>query len=466
MLATEVVGSTVERTMTTMPPGPRGLQTLGFFGGGSTGGVLAFLADVSRRYGPVAGFRLLNARIYVIDDPSLIEEILVRRQHEFGRDTGATVLRELVGDGLLTSEEPRHRERRRMLQPAFHRAQIATYAAAMIAETIRLADSWGDGPIDLAAEMRRLTLTIVASALFGADLRGEADAVAATLGRVTRKALVLAPLVALAEPLAVAYRRRFPDGPSLFFGSERRALERVIAPIIERRRAGGGRDIVSLLVAERDERGALLDDDDLRNEIVTLVLAGHETTATALTWALYLLATHPTIAAALRAELDATLADREPTIDDVPRLTYTSAVLSETLRLYPPAVAFGRRPLQDLSLGGYTIPRGSSVFVSPYITGRNSRWFVDPEAFRPERWAGPAPPKFAYFPFGGGAKMCIGESFSKLEGVLALAILARRFDLRIVGDAAVGVAAGATLRPARPIVMQPVRRADVQPARH
>jgi cytochrome P450 len=178
------------------------------------------------------------------------------------------------------------------------------------------------------------------------------------------------------------------------------------------------------------------------------------------------LATHPTIAAALRAELDATLADREPTIDDVPRLTYTSAVLSETLRLYPPAVAFGRRPLQDLSLGGYTIPRGSSVFVSPYITGRNSRWFVDPEAFRPERWAGPAPPKFAYFPFGGGAKMCIGESFSKLEGVLALAILARRFDLRIVGDAAVGVAAGATLRPARPIVMQPVRRADVQPARH
>lgn len=451
--------SRVEGDMT-MPPGPRGRQTLGFFGGGTAAGVLAFLTETSRRYGPVAGFRIFNTHIYVIDEPALIEEILVRRQHLFVRDTGATLLRELVGDGLLTSEEPRHRERRRMLQPAFHRAQIAGYATAMIAEAARTADDWATrSSVDVAVEMRRLTLAVVGTALFGADMRAGADAVAAVLARVTRKAARIAPLLALCEPLLVAYRRRFPAGPSVLFRRERRELEAVVAPIVAQRRVAGGRDIVSLLLTERDERGAALSADDVRNEVVTLVLAGHETTATALTWAWHLLATHPAVAAKLRAELDAVLGDRDPTLDDVPRLIYTAAVFSETLRLYPSAVAFGRRPVADVTLGGYLIPRGSSVFLSPYITQRNPRWFVDPDAFDPERWFAPAPLKFTYFPFGGGAKMCIGESFSKLEGVLVLATLARRLDLRSSDDAAVGIAPGATLRPDRPIIMEPTPRA-------
>lgn len=449
-----------------MPPGPRGLQTLGFLGGGSSGGIVTFLVETSRRYGPVAGFRLLGARIYIIDEPALIEEILVRRQHSFVRDTGATLLRELVGDGLVTSEEPQHRERRRMLQPAFHRAQIATYADAMVSEARRAANDWSAREhIDMGAEMRRLTLAVVGSALFGTDMGASADAVAAVLQRVAKKGAPIAPLLALCEPLVQWYRRRFPRGPSLFFGSERRALDRVIAPIVAQRRAKGQRDIVSLLLAERDERGAALDADDLRNEVVTLVLAGHETTATALSWAWYLLATHPAAARALREELDRVLGDRDPVLGDVAQLTYTSAVFTEALRLYPPALAFGRRPVADVTLGGYTIPRGSSIFMSPYVTQRNPRWFPEPDAFIPERWMNATPPKFTYFPFGGGAKMCIGESFSKLEGVLVLATIARRLDLSLVdASSPIGVAAGATLRPDRPMLMRAVARADARPA--
>jgi cytochrome P450 len=424
--------------------------------------MVEYLFETSRRYGPIAGFRVLGARIYVIDEPKLIDEILVRRQHDFVRDTGATLLRELVGDGLVTSEEPRHRERRRMLQPAFHRAQIATYAGSMVDEAVRTAATWKLGnDIDIGIEMRRLTLAVVGTALFGADLHAGADAVAAVLRRVTQKATPIAPLLALCEPLIRAYRGAFPRGPSVFFGRERRDLERIIGPIVTRRRSTGGRDIVSLLLAERDERGASLSDLDLRNEVITLVLAGHETTATALTWAWYLLATHPAVAQQLHLELDTVLGDRDPTLDDIPQLTYTAAVFRETLRLYPPAPAFGRRPIVDVSLGGYLIPRGSSIFVSPYITQRSARWFVAPESFMPERWAGPEPPKFAYFPFGGGAKMCIGEPFSKLEGVLVLATLARRLRLELVDHTPVGLASSAILRPDRPILMRPQPRVQL-----
>jgi len=446
----------------TMPPGPRGWETLGFFGGGSAAGVLAFLVKTSRRYGPVAGFRALGARIYIIDEPALIEEILVRRQHLFVRDTGATLLRELVGDGLLTSEEPRHRARRRMVQPAFHRAQIATYADAMVDEAARMADAWAALPsVDVGAEMRRLTLAVVGSALFGSDTRAAADAVAAALQRVTRKGAAIAPLLALCEPLVLSYRRRFPTAPSLFFRAERRELEAVIAPIVAQRRVAGGRDIVSLLLAERDEHGGALDAQDILNEVATFVLAGHETTAAALTWAWYLLATHPAAARKLHAELDAVLGNRNPTLADIAQLTYTAAVFSETLRLYPPAPAFGRRPIADVTLGGYTIRRGSSIFLSPYVTQRNPRWFPDPDAFLPDRWTAAAPLKFSYFPFGGGAKMCIGESFSKLEGVLVLATFARRLRLSMIGDATVGRTPGAALRPDRPIVLRPAIRQSI-----
>lgn len=259
------------------------------------------------------------------------------------------------------------------------------------------------------------------------------------------------------------YRRVFPRGPSLFYRKERAQLERILAPVIEQHRRGdsysaSSGDLLSLLLAAHDEQDGKLDDEDVRNEVVTLVLAGHETTATALTWAWYLIGSQPQVENHLHAELDAVLGQRLPTMEDVPGLRYTSFVLAEVLRLYPPALAFGRRPLEPVMLGGYTVPRGASVLVSPYITQRNPRFYENPLDFRPERWESFTPPKCAYFPFGAGAKMCIGESFAKLEGVLALAVLAQRWRLRIISESEVLPTAGVTLAPERPILLQPVLR--------
>jgi cytochrome P450 len=444
-----------------LPPGPRGSATLGFFGIGSGGSRLRFLAATARAYGPISSFRVLNKRVCLVEDPALIEEILVRRQHGFGPGTGRMLLRELLGNALVTSEEPLHRQRRRMMQPAFHRAQIASYAEVMTREAGHAADAWSTRPvIDVGSQVRRLTLAVVGSALFGADMHQSAGPLAAVVARVVKKFTPLMLLNVLSEPLFRAYRTEFSGAPRLIFGSEREELEQIIAPLIARRRATRGNDILSLLLVARDESGDPLADEDIRNEVVSLVLAGHETTATALTWAWYLLATHPHVVRKLEAELDTVLGERDPSLDDIPQLTYTAKVFTETLRLYPPASWIERRPVETVDVGGYRLPRGTITFLSPYITQRNERWFPDPDAFEPDRWDTAAPPKFAYFPFGGGAKMCIGESFAKVEGVLVLATIARRMRLELIDRKPVGIAPGVALRPDRAMLMRPVSRAS------
>jgi cytochrome P450 len=444
----------------TVPPGPRGRATLGFFGIGSRGTRLDFLAATARQYGPISSFRVLSKRVCIVDDPALVEEILVRRQHGFARGSARMVLRELLGNSLVTSEEPLHRQRRRVMQPAFHRGQIASYAEAMTYEARRAADAWAlRASIDVGSEMRRLALAVVGSALFGADMHESAGAVADVVAQVVKKSTLLVLLSVLVEPVFRAYRQALPRAPRLVFGNERRELERVIAPIIAQRRVTLGRDILSLLLTERDEHGGALNDEDIRNEVVSLVLAGHETTATALTWAWYLLATHPHVVEKLEAELDTVLGERDPSLDDIPRLAYTAKIFTETLRLYPSASSFTRRAIEDVHLGGYTLPRGTMIFLSPYVTQRNERWFPNPEAFEPDRWDTAAPPKFAYFPFGGGAKMCIGESFAKMEGVLVLATIARRMRLELIDRSPIGIAPGVAMSPDRAMLMRPVSRA-------
>ncbi len=449
-----------------VPPGPRGREVLGFFGRGGDRNPLTFLRDTARRYGPLSYFRILHKHVYLVDDADLIKEILVHRQHSFERDTGATLLRELLGDSLITREEPLHRERRRVLQPAFHREQIAHYAEIMSAETARFAAEWrAQETLDVREEMRRLTLAIAGNALFGTDCRASARQVSAVLQRVTAKTRWVAPLMILLEPLFLAYRRRFPNAPSLLFHQERAQLERIIAPILEQRRGQGGKDILSLILNARGEGDAPLTDDAVRNEIVTFMLAGHETTATALTWTLYLLARHPAVAERFYQELDSQVTGDEATgLEDLPRLPYTSAVFQEGMRLYPPALAFARRTTEAVELGGYLIPKGASVFLSPYITHRNPRYFDDPEEFRPERWLGEAPAKFAYFPFGGGAKMCIGESFAHLEGVLALTNLGRKWQISCSNENSISIGVGMLLRPERPILLRVSERTHARQA--
>ena len=426
------------------PPGPRGSEVLGFIRQ-----TLPFLHQTARRFGPISSFRLLNQRLYLIDQPDWIQDILITRQHLFVRDTGATLLRELVGDGLLTRDEPAHKERRRVLQPAFHRAQVASYADMMVAETLRHAAPWQpDVRLDIVAEMKRLTLTIVGASLFGADFSDSAARIAAVLQRVIDRSRCIVPVLALLEPLALRYRRHFPAGPSLFFRSERAELETILAPVIRQRRESRQKDMFSLLLAD-------MNDQDATDEIVTMVLAGHETTAIALTWLWYLLGKHPAVEAHIREELLHVLGDRDATPDDLPRLPYTAMVFHEALRLYPPAPAFGRRPVEDIELGGYRIPRGASILLSPYITQRNPLWFPDPDRFLPERWRGISIPKFAFFPFGGGAKVCIGEGFARMEAMLVLVTLLRRWRLRPETDLDVGTQAALTLRPDRPLWMLP-----------
>jgi cytochrome P450 len=431
--------------------------------------MLTFFENTARRYGPISSFRLLHKRIYLLDDAELVQELLVTRQHEFIRDTGATLGRELVGDGLLTREEPLHRERRRILQPAFHRDQIASYAAVMIEECERLSREWErNETFDIRAEMRRLTLAIVGATLFGTDFRGSAEPIARVLQRVAQKGRWLAPAITFIEPLVIAYRRARPHGKSLLFPRERAELERIVAPIIAQRRDSGQRDVLSLILNQRHEGDMPLTDEDVQNEVVTFVLAGHETTATALTWTWYLLARHPRVMERLQAELDDILNGQMPQLDDVPRLSYTANVFKEAMRLYPPALLFARRPKADIEFGGYKIARGQSIFVSPYITQRNPKYFENPDRFEPERWDNLKAPKFAYFPFGGGAKMCIGEPFARLEGLLALAVLAQRWTLRCESDVPVGIGNGAVLNPDQVILMRPearTRLAEREPLR-
>jgi cytochrome P450 len=435
------------------------LQALGFLGNGSLGGTVEFVQRVSHEYGSFSSWRILHKRIYFVDDPDLIQEILVTRQHEFVRDSGATLLRELVGDGLLTREEPLHRERRRILQPAFHKEQIAAYASTMAAESAKIAGQWSeDKSIDVRREMRRLTLSIVAATLFGTEFHDEAARMATILDRVARRSTRIAPIFSLVEPAALLYRRVFPRGRSLLFERERTELEQLIAPILAKRRAGQGRDILALLMNSKDGVNSHLSDEDVKNEVITFVLAGHETTATALTWTWLLLSEHPESAERMHAELDQVLGTRLPTLADVPALDYTAKVFKESMRLYPPALLFARRPKERLDLGGYTIQAGESIFLSPFVTQRNPRYFPEPDAFRPERWSATEPKRFAYFPFGGGAKMCIGEPFARLEGVLALAILAQRWHLHRQGMPPLNIRGGALPRSNTSVFMQPVAR--------
>jgi cytochrome P450 len=300
--------------------------------------------------------------------------------------------------------------------------------------------------------MMRLTLSVVGRSLFGTDVGGEAAGIARVMTSIASRGGRLQPLVAAIAPLFFALRRVTPQSARFLFARERAELEAVVDPIIARRRSEpGGDDLLSMLLEVRDEDGRGLTDVDVRNELITFVLAGHETTSSALTWAWYSIGRDPAIEARLHAELDEVLGTRAPSMDDIGRLTYTSHLFDEALRLYPPAAAFGRRPIEDVEIGGYRVPRGASVFVSPFVTQRNVRYFANPDAFDPERWSGEAPPRFAFFPFGGGSKMCIGEPFARAEGVLVLATIARRWRLRLNDARRVDPAPSALLRPSRPI---------------
>ena len=412
---------------------------------------------MARQYGDVVYIPLGRQHIYYLGHPEAIRDVLVTRQNKFKKSRMLERARVLLGDGLLTSEGDHHRRQRRLVQPAFHRDRLAGYGAVMVERAAVVRDQWQSGqPFDVVQEMMRLTLAIVAKTLFSTDVDSEADDIGAALTQVFDLfEVILMPFSEILEKLPLPAVRRFKRA--------RKRLDETIYRLIAERRAQGGDagDLLSMLLLAQDEEGSGgMTDVQVRDEALTLFLAGHETTADALTWTWYLLSQNPQAEAAFHVELDRALAGRLPSFDDLPQLRYTESVFAEALRLYPPAWGIGRRALEDYPVGDFVIPARSVVLMSPYVVHRDPRWFPDPLAFRPERWLAddPARPKFAYFPFGGGARVCIGERFAWMEGTLLLAAIGQRWLLRLEPGHRVETHARITLRPKHGMRMIAERR--------
>jgi cytochrome P450 len=409
------------------------------------GDLLGFLQRIAREYGDVAWFRLGRRPCVLVNHPDLIESVLVKNHRNFIKPFAFRFTRPVLGNGLLTSEGDFWRRQRRLAAPAFRGERIAEYAPDMVASALRMTDSWHDGETrDIHADMMQVTLDIVARTLFGADVRDESDEVDVALRGVLRS-------------FSTSFNRAIPIPAWIPTPRNRQAraavkgLNNVVYKLLdERRRDPRPRnDLLSLMLNARDEDGSQMTAEQLADEARTFLLAGHETTAIALSWAFYLLATHPRVMDALQVEIDQ-LGDQLPQANDVERLRLTERVMQESMRLFPPAFVIGREPLVDFELGGYTIQAGTTVFMSPWVMHRDARFYPRPEQFEPDRWTSErceSLPKMAYFPFGGGPRVCIGNGFAMLESVMVLAAIAAKWSLELVADHPIKLSPVLTLRP-------------------
>lgn len=407
---------------------------------------------MARDYGDVSRFHLGPQQVFFLNHPDLIRDLLVTYHDHFQKGRALQRSKRLLGEGLLTSEREIHRRQRRLAQPAFHRQRIANYGRVMIDYAARTGARWQDGQtLDIAQEMMRLTLAIVGQTLFSADVEQDAAEVGEALTEVMELFnLLLVPFSEWLEKIPyLPQQKRFQRA--------RARLDAIIYRIINERRASGEDrgDLLSMLLLAQDEEGAGggMSDEQVRDEVMTIFLAGHETTANALSWTWYLLAQHPEIEARLQTEIAAVCeGGRLPQVEDFERLHYTEMVVAEAMRLYPPGWALGRLALKDCEIGGYVIPKNSLVLVSQYVMHHDGRYFPDPSRFDPERWTPDARatrPQFSYFPFGGGPRRCIGESFAWMEAVLIVARLARQWRMRLLPGHSVEMSPRITLRPGK-----------------
>jgi cytochrome P450 len=430
-----------------LPPGPRGRPLTGNLLD-YTRDHLVFLTRCAREYGDVVGLRFVNVPVYLLNHPDHVEYVLVRNNRNFIKSRGERISLGFLGNGLLTSEGSFWRRQRRLAQPAFYRERIAAYGEVMVECGERMVAGWRDDEIrDVHDDMGHLTLEIVARTLFGvplgnAEFVAVGDALATISQRFTGRGGVFFQVP-----------EKVPTPGNLRFRRAVRRLDGLIYRIIRDRRASGedAGDLLSMLLAVRDEEtGEGMTDRQLRDEAMTVFLAGHETTANALSWTWHLLAGHPEVDSRLQEELREVLAGRPPTIEDLPRLHYTDMVVKESMRLYPPVWAFGREALADCEIGGYHVPAGTQLIVSQWVMHRDPRYYEEPRRFRPERWGDGSTeglPKYAYFPFGGGPRLCIGQSFAKMEAVLLLATIAQQIRLRFAPGERVVPQPSITLRP-------------------
>jgi cytochrome P450 len=428
-------------------PGPKGGAIMGVMREFNRDS-LAFIEQAQRDYGDIVWMRFLYVPALFLFHPDQIEYVLATNAKNFIKSMSlrSNFFQRLVGNGLLTSEGEEWKRQRRLSSPAFHRERIASYATTMVDHTNQLISSWQPGEArDMHRDMMRLTLEIVVKCLFSSDVSNDVDEVGETLKELVKPFASQASLKWILD-------NRLPTPNHLRFHALARKIDKVVYRIIAERHASGRDegDLLSMLLAARDEDGSQMTDTQLRDEVMTLFLAGHETTALTMAWTWYLLGKHPEAEKKFHAELDSVLAGRDPVMEDLPRLKYTEQIAKESMRLYPPAFGLGREPINDCEIGGYHVPAGTQVFLFQWATHRDPRFYDDPLAFKPERWTAEFAerlPKYAYFPFGGGPRGCIGASFAMMEIILCLATIGRKFRLELAAEQDVEIYPAMSLRP-------------------
>ena len=420
------------------------------------GNPILLFEHLVREYGNVSHYKLGGSNIVFVNDPELIREILITQASAFIKERTQKRMKILLGEGLITSEGEFHMRQRRIAAPAFHRQRIQTYADVMVSRATAMRQSWREGKqFDISAAMMQLSLEIVARTLFASDVTADIRVINDEVNAIMR---LYNFLVALPRAEALLH---LPIPGLMRFRRARKHLDAVVQRMIATRRSEGvdRGDLLSMLISARDTEnsGEGMSDEQLRDEVITIFLAGYETVANALTWTWYLLSQNPQAEQRLHAEIDQVLGDRPATLADLPQLRYTEMVFAESMRLYPPAWAMGRQATRSIELGPYMLPAGTYFLFSQYILQRSAEYFPDPLRFDPERFTleqKAARHRFAYFPFGGGGRQCIGEAFAWMEGVLLIATIAQRWNLRLLPGQQIEVQPKITLRPRFPILMQ------------
>jgi cytochrome P450 len=413
---------------------------------------LEFFTTLAREHGDMVRFRLGDHEhdLFLVNHPDYIRDVLVTQDRNFTKWFAVDRIKEVLGEGLFVSEGEFHRRQRRLSQPAFHGERIAAYAEQMVSLAVQLRERWKEGVVlDVSREMNWLAMMIVGSTLFGANVESDAEEIRD----------------ALDEILEQFERSILPNAEREDFEKALRRLDVAVYRIIQERRAISQDcgDLLSMLLLAQDAEGdgGKMSDLQLRDEAMTIFLAGHETSANAMSWTWYLLSQHPEVEKKFHDEVDKHLGGRYPRIDDVMELSLTGRIFSEALRLYPPLWAIGRRAMVECQIGSYTIPAGSVVILSSFVTHRDPRWFPEPLRFDPERWQPAAKlqrPRFSYFPFSAGSRSCLGEAFASTEGVLCLATIAQAWKLRLVPGAPIALQPQLTLRARNGIKMRAERR--------
>lgn len=439
---------TVENRSRRRAPGPPGIyglrNTLRIMRG-----QLVFLRELQDRFGDVAEMKVLGKPFFLISHPDHVEAVLVKHARIMLRDEYIVVLERALGKGLLTSDGDLWKRQRKLMSQAFVPKRIHSYGEAMVRVTDAALRPWRDGQtINLHQEISRVTMEVVADVLFGAGIDPEDVHTVRESMETVNEFMANSPEAILMFPPWVPTPRNLATNHAV------KRIDDLVYRIIANRRGGEARDdLLGTLLAAQDDDGTRMSDKQLRDEVITLFLAGHETTALLLAHTFYLLSKHPEIERRLHAEIVEVLGGRLPTADDVRALPYTERVLKETMRLYPPAWTTGREAAEEVEIGGHVIPKGAQILTSQWVVHRDPRWFPNPEGFDPDRWAPERAkdiPRFAYFPFGGGPRICIGNHFAMMEATLILAIIGQRFRIELLPGERLALKPSVTLRQAGP----------------